>query len=364
MTSQNMSDRVLLSTRFFIPYLVLLFIVSCTNNVEALKERRDKNPSLNINYWGKNWKSSELKDRIHECPPELIEKIRIENMINGFKERPVAAKPTPEIVLALQSIAARMPHNLIEILRQRLIGIFAVKGMGGTGYADVVYDSQGNEKYGIIVLDADVLLEKNANDWATWKENSFFNNQKTGGVKIRMIIEDEENNTVMNGIRYVLLHEMGHILGMVTRAHTSWEKAIEKKQFSMDYPFQKLSWCQTGPVNVTSLFDKAVPERKYVSEYSFEKSKLYLEQAPLLYEKLQSHTNFPSLNSSQNIWEDFAESFVTYFHTEIDKRPWKVVVERKGFKDIIMEACWKEARCEDKKVFMRSWFENSSVPAE
>lgn len=358
MTNRSFVGRAV----FVIPFLAILFLfmISCSSKLSALKKKRDNNPTNNISYWGEKWKLSDIKDRIRECPPELIERIKTENEIDGFSERPLSAKPTREIYSALNSIESTMPHNIREILKQRLIGIFIVNKLGGTGYTQVVLDEEGKEKYALIVMDEAVLMSRKANEWATWKENSFFNHSAASGIKIKMVIEHEENNTVTNAIRYIMLHEMGHVLGMVTHAHTSWKEGIEKKKISMDYPFQRFSWKQSGPNSISSLFDEKFPERKYVVEYSFEKSKLSIGQAPSIYEKLHN-TSFPSLNGSQNIWEDFAESFATYFHTILDKRPWKVVIEREGSNDILMKDYWDDNRCKEKREFMKRWFENAAI---
>ena len=142
----NYFDRMLSIMRVTVLFLAILSISSCT--LETLKGKRDNSPTCRIGYWGEKWHSSDLKERIRECPPELVERIRIENEIDGYKERPVPVRPTPEIISALQSIESSMPHNIRDILRQRLIGVFTVKELGGTGYTDVVYDRDSRHTHG------------------------------------------------------------------------------------------------------------------------------------------------------------------------------------------------------------------------
>jgi hypothetical protein len=89
-----------------------------------------------------------------------------------------------------------------------------------------------------------------------------------------------------------------------------------------------------------------------------EKAKLTNEQIPSTFNNLVDQTNFPSLYAAQSLWEDFAESFATYFHVIIDKRPWQIIIEQKGKPEIVIGSCWNEERCRIKKEYMKRWFEN------
>lgn len=338
--------------------ILILVFASCRSTREILKAKWEKNPCKGIDYWGERWKQIPFTARLREAPAELIEKIHIENEFQGFKERPKPIRPSLELFSAMKSIEESMPENLRAIMEERFIGIFAVKELGGTGYADAVYDLEGNEIYGLIVLDVDVLMKKKANKWATWKANSTFNPRSTGKIKLKAIIEEEENNTVVNAVRFILLHEMGHIFGMVTKSHSSWIDWFVKKKIDMNYPFQKLSWQLTEDNKIISFFDENFPERKYIRVYSFEKAKLTNEQIPSTFNNLVDQTNFPNLYAAQSLWEDFAESFATYFHVIIDKRPWQIIIEQKGKPEIVIRSCWNEERCRIKKEYMKRWFEN------
>lgn len=346
--------------------LLIPFLLSCTSRQEPLKEKWKKNPSLKINYWGDSWEQTALTKRIKEAPPELIKKVHIENEMWGFKERPTSIKPPSQIYSAIKSIEESLPRNIISILDKRFIGIFSVKELGGSGYADVVYDKEGNETYALIILDADLLLKRKANGWATWKLNSTFKPDANGSTKIRAVIEKEENNNVVNAIRFILLHELGHVLGMLTKSHSSWVEWFNKKKIDIDYPFQKLSWRLTKDNKIVSLFDDTFPERSVVQAYSFEKSKLTNSQILPVYNKLVQHTNFPSLYAATSPWEDFAESFATYAHVMTDERPYRVIIQQDDApKDdgakIVIGSCWGEKRCEEKESFMRKWFENPQM---
>ncbi|MFC1821829.1 hypothetical protein ACFL9T_03920 [Thermodesulfobacteriota bacterium] len=289
----------------------------------------------------------------------MIKKLHIENEVWGFKERPKPIKPPPQIFSAIKSIEQSLPENIRAVLEKRFIGIFSVKELGGSGYADVVYDKEGNETYALIILDAELLLKRTANEWATWKLNSAFKPDPEGDTKITTVIEKEENNNIVNAIRFILLHELGHILGALTKAHSSWVEWYNNNKINMDYPFQKLSWRLTGDNKIVSLFDDKFPERKDVQVYSFEKSKLTNQQILTAYDNLIKHTNFPSFYAAQSLWEDFAESFATYVHVVIDECPLQVILRQNDGSKIVIESCWGEERCEEKELFIKKWFESA-----
>jgi len=334
--------------------LCLSLLFSCKSRQNVLGEKWRKNPCLGIQYWGKEWKQIPFEDRIKAAPPELIEKIHIENELQGFKERPEPFEPTPEIYKALSSIKDSLPGSTVENLENQFIGVFSVKKLGGSGYTDIVYDSEGDEKYTLIVLDSEILLKMTANEWATWKVNSTFKPDKHKDIELRAVIEHEENDNTENAFRFILLHELGHALGAMTKVHSSWVNWYTKRQINMDFPFQKLS----EDNKIESLFEDRFPERRHVQVYAFEKSKLRYTNAKMVYYNLINYTNFPSLYAAQNLWEDFAESFATYVHIVIDKRPWKVIVEKPDEDVFEIDSCWGQKRCEQKEWFMAEWMIN------
>jgi hypothetical protein len=338
--------------------LIILALVSCDSKHDILSERLKGSPCNEISYWGNEWQKSKVNRRISIAPLELIDKLHIENEIQGIKERPQPAEPFPKIRDAMKLIEVSIPNTLKKILKERLIGIFLVKGLGSTGYTDTVFDNKGNEKYCFIVLDVEMIKAKKANEWATWKENSAFKSKEKQKYRLNLVIEEEENNTVINAIRYIILHELGHVFGTVTKVHTTWKDRHNKKRKDMDYPFQKLSWKMTHDNKILSRFDDCFHERELLKFYFFRKAKLNNEQIPSTYSKLIECTNFASLYAATNLWDDFAESFVIYFHVVIEKRPWRITIEKEGQRDIDIHACWKENRCNRKKEFMDKWFEN------
>ncbi len=330
-----------------------LVVAACGMSKAALLERAERHPTRAVAYWGKDWKQTPLKDRIAKAPAELIEKIGIENEAEGFAERPAAAEPTAEFREVLSGIAARLPEKVRALAEDRIIGIFLVDGLGGTGYAEAVLDGKGEERYAVIVLDRQVLLGRKANEWASWKEDSFFR-PGAARIGISVTIEPDGRDSVVNAIRYIVLHELGHAMGMASGVHPSW---YGKVSASESYPFTTISWKGDGE-KVVSRFEDAFPERRHLRPYQFEKSALERRRAAEVYGKLFTRTDFPTIHSAQNLWEDFAESFVNYLHAGLELRPYEVRLRAEDGQETIFRSCWNEDRCRNKRNFMERWFSN------
>ena len=335
---------------------------SCVTTKTPLQQAWEDNPSFQIGYWGEEWKDVPLSDRLRPAPAELVEKIRIENEIEGYPEIPEPADPFPDMASALASLVERLPLPILNLLEERLVGVFCVHDLGGTGYADVVYDRQGREHYGLVVLDVDVLRKRTANDWATWKESSYFRPEPESGISLEVRIEDPPNDTVENAVRFILLHELGHVLGMVSEAHPSWVDWQSGKPVPLDDPFVALSWLPGRDTPFESRFDEAFPQRKAIRAYAFDRSELSGSDIPETYGNLLHHSDFPTLPAAQNLWEDFAESFATYVHVVLDGRPREARISRDGETVLLAPSCWGTERCAPKQAFMEAWMEDPAPP--
>jgi hypothetical protein len=308
---------------------------------------------MSIAHWGKGWEAKPLGERIAPAPAELIEKIGIENRLYDFPERPVAAKPAPEFMSALKHIEDILPEKVRRLARERIIGLFLVKDLGGSGYTEAIRDETGREKFAVIVLDRELLLKRPANEWATWKERSFFQPLPGKKTDLHLRIEEDQNDSVENAIVYILLHEIGHALGMAGGVHPSWNgDAI----LSQDHPFPELSWRMRGD-KIESLFEEAFPERRLLKVYAFNNASLTQDQARDVYRNL-SRTGFATLYAAVSPWEDFAESFVNYLHVVREKRPYELLIREAGRPDAAYPPCWNEERCAAKRAFLERWLED------
>ena len=335
---------------FIICQIYFLICVSAPSCKEDIKEKSLKHKVRTIQYWGSAWQKQPLSERLAKAPDDLIEKLILDNQLEGFREIPVPAELPPEFSAAIKQVEDSLPMSVMMLAKNKIIGIFAVKNLGGSGYVESVMDESGMERYTFIVLDRDVLLKRKANDWATWKERSIFKPGTAEQVKLDVTIESLENNNAQSAIVYIMLHEIGHSLGMVSSAHSSWTK----KEIMIG-PFSKLSWYKSDH-EIKSVFDEVFPERKSIKPYAFDYSALTENQITRIYETLNTRTNYPTIHAGADLWEDFAESFVTYIHVVRENKPYEIRISRAGMPDIIYASCWKNPRCDDKRAFMEQWF--------
>ncbi len=299
----------------------------------------------------KNLSTEPLGVRILPATDCIINYLAEENKKDGIPLTPVPAQTDPVFTKALQSILKDLSAPLRTVLKKQLAGIYLVRNLGSSGFTEEFLDANGQRR-AFIALDAAILLQNPANQWATWKENSAF--LPSPAAKLKMTLEPDDADTHENAIRFILLHELGHALGYICGAHPA-VSGLETASFQ-DYPFIPLSW-QKQDGRIQSRFDGFFPERGQLRFYGAEPKRFHLSDAPELYKKV-AKTNFPSLYGSLSIHEDFAESFATYMHVIRGRRPWLVEVTASGQAPVTLFSCFADGGCPGKKQFFDDFFQN------
>ncbi len=340
--------------------LVLLFAE------DAIPEENDSDPVRNgirlsqlqthpvrsFQFWRQADTGRNPKTRIGPAPPELIEFLRLDNTFQGYSERPVPASADSEFIRDVEIAVASLPATIQTISRRMVFCIALIRDLGGgTGYMDVVAGTDGSAVGAFVVLD-EGALDRTANAWASWKEQSAFRSSAEQRLEVR--IEQTENDTRPNAIRYIVLHELGHVIDAVlgvTQIDGGNTQNIRSRGF------YGLSWTDPPPSQPTLLpgdtlrsrFDAGWPERETLAFYSFENSKHTLSEAASIYEWLRQ-TNFPTLYAATSSADDFAESFANYVHVVLDKRPYEVRLEQEQLSTNLLGSCWDSPRCASKKM--------------
>ena len=324
-----------------------------TRNGVSLNQLRT-HPVRSVEYWQQRDRNKARQTNIGPAPPELIEFMRLDNAFQGYSERPV---PVSRESALLRDVAAAMeglPRAVKRIAERRLFFIALVRDLGGgTGYMDAVANTDGSAAGGFIVLDEEAL-DRTANAWASWREGSAFKAREGWSLEVR--IESKHNDTRVNAIRYILLHELGHVIDAVLGA-TQIEGG--NNQNRADNGFYQLSWTESQ-TSQTSRFDNAWPERETMAFYSFDASKLDATDVVPVYEWLRS-TNFPTLYAASSPAEDFAESFVNYVHVVLDKRPFEVRLQKGGQSERLLGSCWDGPLCESKRATMKRLLRRAEI---
>jgi len=297
------------------------------------------------------WKAALAKpsaERISAAPAALVEYLTLDNILNGYPDRPRPAQLNAALRADVDGAIADLPRQVWSLFRKKLAGVYFVEGLGGTGYTDYVFDASGTAVAAFIVLDAAVLATQTANGWATWKENTPFKPDGTYSLSAR--IEADANNNRKNAIQYILLHELGHVLTVGTDLHPAWNTSPREVSQGRQYPFFDLSWRIDREKNLyISLFDAHFPQRTRTVYYFG--PKLAAAEMPATYNNLLS-TNFPSLYAATSPGDDFAESFASYVHVVLMRRPWQVTISRDAGNQQVIDHCWDGARCAPKRKLL------------
>lgn len=339
--------------------ITLLFLWSCEDricpddNYSCLKNAVKNHPIKSKKFW-ETFLQDNPKRAIFIAPDELIEYINLDNRKSGFKEVPKKPKVADNFYRQINDAYAEIPQAVKDKLSDKLFGIFLIKDLGGTGFTEYIVDKDGKPQSAFIILDVDVLKKNSANEWATWKENTPFKSDHE--YKLRMKIQEKENDSPKYAIQYILLHEIGHAIAMNENIHPFWN--IEPKDIEdlKTFPFNSLSWEIDYKENdYISKFDKSeFPQRKdvlYYQEPPFKSS-----QMKLIYDQLEE-TNFVSLYSTINPGDDWAEVFVTYVHTQMLNYPFEITISKDNKLIKTYKSCWNKKRCAKKKEIIENFLD-------
>ena len=338
--------------------LLSLGLFSGCETKNSLKLRYKNHVILNPSSW------QELADKpIHErfavANDEVLDYVTLDNKIFDYPERPTPSTLDPSFIEDLRSALASIPKPVMALVDDALQGIVFLENLGSTGYTAYVLNSEKEPAGAFIVMDTQAL-QRTANEWASWKESTPFNSDDT--IRIVSRIETDTNNTRANAIRYVLLHEFAHVLSATYTVHPRFDQEWNCTEDPLkNYPYLQHSWQATlEGCDVSSQFDEHhMPQRAKVRYYSA--SNLPATEAIPLYRQLKT-TNFPTLYAATNWYDDFADSFVNYIHTQIDKRPFAIEIYQHDKLVEAFDGCWNTLRCEAKQTYFENLFEINTLP--
>jgi hypothetical protein len=333
-------------SRFAWALLVLpTLLAACTSPEEhALAERRQRAQVIrHLDHW-RDALARPLDERIGSIDPALLDYLALENQEKGIAPAPRATAPDAAFLRDVRAALAELPPEVKAPLATRLAGIYFADNIGSSAWMEQIGDAQGKPVAGVIVLDASVLAARNANAWATWKENTPF--RPDPRFRLAAEIADAAHDDRKNAILYNLLHEIGHVLSLGTNVHPAWDADPKKAGPAAAWPFLALSWEIPPAGDYVSRFDGAFIERVQARYYT--DPQLTAPQMAEVYTHLAA-TNLPTLYAATNPFDDFAESFANYVHTTVMKRPWVVRIYQDGKLVLTYGSCWEQPRCAAKR---------------
>lgn len=300
--------------------LLLLFIAGVTlyyyfphfeNDIRPYTLR--KHPANNINTWS-DALSRPLHERIGITPSFALEYIQTDSSVARDRSmmEPTATAVTfssdvddisSDARLAIDSL----PDSIRSLFEKHVLGVVFVENLGSTGAAYII-PGHWRKTYGLIAIDSQ-KVSMPINEWYSSKVKSAF----SGDSDLRLeTILDEDETTRVSTLRFILLHEIGHIFAP---AH-----GLEPPHYSgkdrMKYPFMQLSWKYYG----RSIFDNQFQNRTHLKFYSDNTSLVPERELLETYEDLRD-TNFISLYAATSNTEDIAELFAFYVHCMVLGKP-------------------------------------------
>lgn len=285
-----------------------------------------------------------LEQRHGPAPRELLFHLE---QVNSHAALAVAADAgfADDVTSALREL----PDIVRKRLRENFLGVYFVSGAGSSAVTDIVVGPDG-EFHGIaIALDVDAVYRRDANEWASWRENMAFS--PTGyRVAVRIAATDEDNRK--NAIQFLLLHEIGHVLSAGGGFVPDWWLMPAETGATEDYSFLPLSWRIAGDGVAVPLPGDDFPLRRQLAYYGV--AQLSADDIMPAYRCLLS-TGFFTMYAALSPGEDFAESFATYVHTELLQKPYFVRIYHGERLLLQYAAQWHEERFAGKLSLLRQF---------
>ncbi len=313
--------------------------LSCIDNAVR------RHPVRHIDFW-QSARNKPLDERLGQAPNALVEYLTLDNIQSNFPDRPRGVTPDAALMNDVRAAIQELPRSVWALFGTRLLGIYFVEGLGGTGYTDVVFDSAEQPVAGYIVLDLGLLRLHTANGWASWKESTPFSWHRDYRLQAQLEHPDHDNRK--NAIQYILLHELAHVLSIGNTVHPPWTQQRLTQGAAPRYAFFELSWQKDRKSEAyASLFDSQFKQRQRIAYYVG--AKLSADDMLGVYSDLEK-TNFTSLYAATSPGDDFAEAFASYVHVVMMKRPWQITISRQGKVLKVFKSCWDEPRCAAKRA--------------
>ena len=284
-----------------------------------------------------------IESKVTAGGPEVLDRALKTNLEYGLNIRPVNAPAEHPLLPKVREILRSLPPAVHKLASQYVVAIYLLQEDWGTGTTEGVQDADGAWKYSYITLNL-TALTRPANAWATWKENSAFRPEP--GHRLAMTIQPPEGDTLENAIQFILIHELGHAIGLGLAVHGFWDEE-GMPPATRDSAFVALSWQPDGKGWLASRYTEKFPKLVLARFYRFDQAPLVLSDAEGIYRAL-SQTNLPSLYAVTNIYDDFAETFAVYVHTKLLGKPYKVEVFANGTPRYTYTSCISADTCLDK----------------
>jgi hypothetical protein len=272
------------------------------------------------------------------APREVVDHLRRVSLASDEPFAPEATGASSDFVEDVRRAIDTLPVS-IQALTGSLLGLFFVRGLGCSAVTDVVMHRKvvlGT----IIVIDVENMRDKTANEWATWKERLPFS--RTEEQELRVTLESALQNHRSNAVQFLLLHEIGHAVTARGGFLPDWWIDPKDLNETTDYAFLAQSWLIDHGHRICRRQPCVGPKPEFYLGLEIESAEIRRTYAEL------QGSDFPTLYSTGNPYDDFAECFAVFVHTVIMERPYKVELIEAGTADLLADEHMIRKRCAEK----------------
>lgn len=288
-----------------------------------------------------------LHQRLCALPDEVRDFVHQVNVASGLDAVPRAAAVTTEMAADLRAALLGMPASVRALVDPLLLGICVGRNLGSSGVTDIVVDVDGNILGCVVLLDVGLLERHTANTWASWKENLPF--IAGTGFSLAATIAEPAQDTRANALQFLLLHEFGHVITADGNFLPRWWEPLPSFADDTRFAYLDLNWELSPLGGFSPRYGSDFELRADVDFYGARQ--LHGDAIPTAYGGLEG-SSFPSLYGATNPYDDFAECFASYVHSEMLGRPYSLRVDLDGEPQAYLDSFWASGRSRVKRGFM------------
>ncbi len=250
-----------------------------------------------------------------------------------------------EYIASFKNFYNQWPEKLKNYVDSTIYKVFIVKNLISS--AEII---SLNDQSAFVILIDEAEMQQTPNEWATNVQRMNFENV-TDGHKFNVKIEEELDPVLT--FENLLIHEIGHAIGVTSGLTPDFNgRGILRENFKF----------------YDKTYDKFLIEfeKKNESEKIYERLQFYEdikygkidfnEYVTLL--KSLDNTSYPTMYSSRNAIELFAEYFYSYVHCILQNKPYQYTVIYPDGDSLIITNGISEERCYYEKSFIVELFEN------
>lgn len=283
--------------------LTILTISSCagkTYTSEDIRNEINQYPVKQLVTYNADF-TTPIHERVQKAPGFIMDYLEEIDGVDYY----TPYMPSQEEMDLFEEYIGYLPESYLPILEDRLIAVYFINDMMGSGMADYVVD-EDNEVYTILFLNP-FVLDLNLDQLVTYKENTCFIPNDDVSITISMSSE-------YSGLLYILIHEATHIVDYVKQVTPMIEGALAilKDWDISNVPFSESVWADYDiPYDYILL-----KNRGDITFYGLGGGpRIDASQAADMYEDLVA-SPFISIYGSKNWAEDLAEWATFYWLTE------------------------------------------------